>query len=146
MTQCTLDATVAPTGVLPRHLEHQVNHLLLGPGAPRSTAPGAVVLPGDQAPVPAQDGLGSDDASDLFKDLAAQDLAFDSEAATLIIAQTEASIAQLLAKDVVLLKEVLDDVALLAVDPGGEGDEEELEGGWERSAHGNHHRFVAPWR
>ena len=97
--QGALDATVAPTGVLPRHLEYQVDYLLLGPGTARSAASGAVVLPGHQTAIPAQDGLGSDDASDLFKDLAAQDLPFDSEATTLIIAQVEASVAQLLAED-----------------------------------------------
>jgi len=52
-------------------------------------------------------------------------------AATLGIIEAEAAVAQLLAKDAVLLN----DVALLAVDPGGGGDGEKL-GGWrERSAH-----------
>ncbi len=116
---------------------------VLDPGMPNSAAPRAVVLLGHQALVPAQDGLGSDDASDLFEDLAAQDLAFDSETTTLIIAQAEASVAQLLAEDAVLLKEVLDDIPLLAVDPGGERDEEEFEGWWERVAHRGKDRLVA---
>jgi len=126
--QAALNAAITPTGVLPRHLEYQVDHLLLGPGASGSAAPRSVVLPGDQASVPAQDGLGSDDASDLFEDLAAQDLFFDSEATALIIAQTETSIAHLLAEDTVLLQQIFDDISLLAVDPGGKRDEEELEG------------------
>jgi len=103
---------------------------------------GTVVLPGDQASIPAQDSFRSDDASDLFKDLAAQDLAFDGEATALIIARAEALVAQLLAEDAVLLKEVLDEVALLAVDPGGEGDKEELEGWGEQDAHGGENRPV----
>jgi len=55
----------------------------------------------------------------------------------------EASVAQLLAEDAVLLKEVLDDIPLLAVDPGGERDEEEFESWWERGAHEEENRLVA---
>ncbi len=134
--QSALDTTVAPAGVLLRHLEHQVNHLLLGPEASGSATSGAIVLPGHQAAIPTQDGLRGDDACDLFEDLAAQDLTPDGEAATLGIIEPEVAVAQLLAKDAVLLKEVLDDVALLAIDPGGERDEEDFEGWWERGAHG----------
>jgi len=70
-------------------------------------------------------------------------LALDGEAATLGIVEAEAAVAQLLAEDAVLLKEVLNDVALLAVDPGSEGDEDELEGWRERGAHVEKDRLVA---
>jgi len=70
-------------------------------------------------------------------------LALDGEAATLGIVEAEAAVAQLLAEDAVLLKEVSDDVALLAVDPSGEGDEDELEGWRERGAHEGEDRLVA---
>ncbi len=51
----------------------------------------------------------------------------------LVIGESKASATELLLQDAILLDQILDDLGLMAVDPAGEGGEEELE--WEEFGH-----------
>ena len=52
---------------------------------------------------------------------------------TLRIGEPQAASSELLAQHAVLLLEIVDDVALLLVDPPGDGDNKELQGLWKRT-------------
>jgi len=71
---------------------------------------------GDELPVPAQDGVGSDERGN-FR---------EGTSAALIIGQPESSATALLFQDSILLAEILYDCVLLAGDPAGHGGDENL--------------------
>ena len=53
-------------------------------------------------------------------------LALRRESATLVVGESQPWLADLLLEDAVLLDEVIDDLGLVAIDPAGEGGEEQL--------------------
>ena len=71
----------------------------------------------NELPVPAKDGVGSDERSDLGEDLTADGLTPDRKPATLSICQAESPAAELLPENSVFLPEVFDDCILLATNP-----------------------------
>ena len=89
----------------------------------------AIVLVGDQEPIPAQDGIRCHDTGDLSETTSSEDLAFHGQSALLVVGEANASRAVCRAQDPVLLQQVLDDVLLLSIDPAGEEQEEEGERG-----------------
>jgi hypothetical protein len=62
----------------------------------------------------------------LVQDAAAERSALRRKPAALVIGEPQATVAELLAQDAVLLLEVLDDLALAAVHPAGEHQQQEL--------------------
>jgi hypothetical protein len=76
----------------------------------------AVVLLGDEIPVPAQDSVGIRDGCDLTQHLSAKRLGESGETAPLRIGQVNAP-AELLQEEAVLGLEVLDCPLLVASDP-----------------------------
>ena len=123
LLQLTLDAAVAPAGVVGGHAEDEGADRPHQAGSPDALA-GVGPLRGDQLTVPAQDGVGGDDAGDLTQQLAAEGVAPRCESAPLVIRQSKTLAAHLLLEDAVLLDEVGDGVGLLVVDEACEGDEE----------------------
>ena len=77
-------------------------------------------------PVPAQDGVGSDERSDFGEGAAADGFAADSKTATLLVGQAESLAAELLLEDSILRTEIVDDRILLSGDPAGQGGNEDL--------------------
>jgi hypothetical protein len=74
--------------------------------------------------MPAQDGSGSHDGGKLIKHLAAEDLAFDGEPASLVIVEEYSFLSELLPEYLILSEEVLDGVPLPAIGPAGEHQEQ----------------------
>ena len=66
-------------------------------------------------------------AGDFAKDPSTQHLAFDCEAAALVIRQPQSPSIQLLSQQAVLLEQVLDHGELMSIDPAGEELQEEPE-------------------
>ena len=76
--------------------------------------------------MPTQEGVGRHDRGDVGEETTTERLALRSEPATLVIGEAESTTAELLLEDSVLLDEVRDNLGLFAVDPAGEGGEQEL--------------------
>ncbi len=87
----------------------------------------AVVFLGDESPMPAEQRVGCDQRVDLSESLASERLGFRGQATTLRVRDARPPWPELLPKDSVLLLELVDDVALLLIDPAGHGDDEELQ-------------------
>nr|WP_275942121.1 hypothetical protein [Haliangium ochraceum] len=122
------DACVAPAGVFSCHAHEKRLNLAGGLRASERAFGAAVVLLGDEVAISAQDRVGRDDAGVLAEQLATEGFALDCEATALRIGEAKASIAELLAEGAVLGLEILDELALLAVDPAGDGDPEDVDG------------------
>ena len=78
--------------------------------------------------MPTQDRIGSDDRRDVLQSPATQELAFDGQAAALIVTQHNSFLAVYFLEDLILGAEVLHHGLLLAVEPPGEDDKQELPG------------------
>jgi hypothetical protein len=74
--QPAADAGVAPGRVLGRHADHERGDVRLGARATGAPRPRVVVLPGDEPPVPPEDGVGCHDSGDVCEAVPAEDLAF----------------------------------------------------------------------
>ena len=83
-------------------------------------------LLGNELPVPAKNGVGSDQRRNLGKRASSDGLAADREPATLIGGQPKSFASELLPEDSVLLTEIFDDCVLLAADPTGKRCHEDL--------------------
>src|ERR1019366_7560432 len=94
--------------------------------AHRTTLIAMVPLLGHQLPMPAQNGVRREERTDLLQCLAAQDLAFDSQAASLIVIEQNPFLADLLAQHLVLRTQILDPFLLLVVDPPSENGQQKL--------------------
>ena len=114
------DARVAPRRVLLRHADDERRDVRLRARATGTSLLRAVVLVGDQEPVPAQDRIGCHDAGDVGETPPAEGLPFHGEPASLVVGEANALGAVCRAEDPVLLQQVLDDVLLLSIDPAGE--------------------------
>ena len=85
--------------------------------------------------MPPEDGVGGHDGRKLAEESVADGVALRCEAAPFVVGEPERLLPELLAENVVLLVQVLEDVLLLAVQPAGEGrNEEEMGSG--RPYHG----------
>jgi len=83
-------------------------------------------LLGDKLPVPAKDGVGSDERRDLGKRPSSDCFAAHRKASPLIVGQSKSPTTELLLVDAVLFAEIVDDRILLACDPTGHGGHEDL--------------------
>ena len=77
--------------------------------------------------MPAELGVGCDQRVDLSESLASEGLGLRGQAAALRVREAQTLGRELFPKDAVLFLELVDDVALLLVDPAGHGDDEDLQ-------------------
>lgn len=83
-------------------------------------------LAGDQLAMPAEERVGRDDCFNSGQKLAARGLGFFGEQAALLVGITEAFGSVQFAEDAVLRLEVFDEPLLLAIQPAGQADREEV--------------------
>ncbi len=81
---------------------------------------------GHEFSMPAKDGFGSHDGGKLVEHLAAEDLAFDGQPASLAVVEEYAFLSELLPEYLILSEDVLDGALLLAIDPAREGEEQQV--------------------
>ena len=113
--------------MLDRHPHHEVGHLAWR-YRPASTSVGAaVVLPGNQPPVPTENRVGCDDAGDLRQHPPAEFLASPRESTALGVGQAKWTCATLLPEDPILLPERIDHVFLVVVHPASGREYEEAQ-------------------
>ena len=102
---------------------------------PASTSAGAaVVLPGNQPPVPAENRVRRDDAGDLRQNPPAEFLASHRESTALGVGQAKWTWAKLLPEDPILLPEIIDHVFLVAVYPASGREYEEAQSAERRAS------------
>ena len=82
----------------------------------------AVALPGDKMPMPGEQGIRAHDGFELLEHAAPQALRFGGQPNALVVGEPETARTELLSKDAILGLEIVDDLALLLVDPAGQGD------------------------
>ena len=124
--------------MLARHPHDECGHR---PGRQRpspTSAGAAIVLLGDQAPVPAEHRVRRDDACPLTHDPPAECLAWHRESSALGVGQAKRSRTQVLPEDAILLPEIVDAIFLVAVHPASQGQHEEGQSvGHGRRLHGS---------
>ena len=76
--------------------------------------------------MPSQDRVGREQGADLGELFASQDLAFDGQAATLVIGQQNSPFTERLYQDSTLVFEIVDPLLLLLVAPIGNDQQEQL--------------------
>jgi hypothetical protein len=122
-----LNPGIAPVAILGRHAHDQLPNLGHH-GRPSGPAPLlAVVFPGDQVAMPGEQGVGAHNGSDLAENSPTQILCLGGQSHTLIVGESQSSRSELLSEDAILRPEIVDDIALVLVDPAGEGNNEKLE-------------------
>lgn len=104
---------VSPAHVLGSHAKHERADRVVDPRASGTTLGAAIVLPGDELMVPAQNRIGGDDPRYLAQSLSAQGFVLGSEATTLSIGEAKTMPSELLSEYMVLLLEIGDDILLL---------------------------------
>ena len=112
------------THVLLCHAQDKVADPAVDSQASGTTVGAAIVLLGDELPVPAQDRVGGDDAGDLAKGPSAQGLALGGKATPLRLGEAKTPSSELLSEDTVFLLEVGDHVLVSPIDPAGEDQQE----------------------
>jgi hypothetical protein len=117
-----LNPGIAPRAVLGRHPDDPLANLRGGARPSRAAAQVAFALAGDQRPMPREQGVRCHDGPDLRQRPSTECFGFRGQAPSLIVAEPEPPRSELLAQHVVLLLQIVDDVALLLVDPAGHRD------------------------
>ena len=74
--QPAADPCVTPGRILRRHAYHERRDVRLGARATGASRLRAIVLVGDEPPIPTEDGVGCHDSGDVRKAAPAEDLAF----------------------------------------------------------------------
>ena len=98
----------------------------------------AIVLLGDQTPVPAENRVRRDDACLLTQDPPAVFLAAHRESPALGVGQTKRSRTKMLPEDAILLPEIVDTIFLVASHPASQSQHEEVQSvGHGRRLHGS---------
>ena len=110
--------------------DHEVGHLAWRYRPTSTSAGAAVVLPGNQPPVPAENRVRHDDAGDLRQNPPAEFLASHRESTALGVGQAKWTWAKLLPEDPILLPEIIDHVFLVAVHPASGCEYEEAQSVW----------------
>jgi hypothetical protein len=105
--QCTLDPRVALQRILARHPHHEVRDLSGRHRAASTSLRTAVVLLGDQPPVPTEDRVRSDDTGHLHQYAPPKSLAAHRESTALGVGEPKRSGTKLFAEDVILFSEIV---------------------------------------
>ena len=103
MLQRAADPRVAPRRILVRHADHERSEVWLRARSTRAARTRSIVLLGDEQAVPAQDRIGRDDAGDVGEAPSADGVAFDGQAASLVIGEVNPAGTVRRAEDPVLL-------------------------------------------
>jgi hypothetical protein len=114
------DAGVAPGWIRFRHREDKLADSLGGAGTTRTAPLAAVILLGNQLSIPAKDRVRGDNAAKLAQRRSPDCLPLLGQATPLTGCEANPLPVELLPEDSVLLSQVLDDVALVAVRPACE--------------------------
>src|SRR5215469_16806162 len=85
----SLDSAIAPISVLRGHADHQLLDLLSGVRTTWPSLLAAIIFPGDQSPMPAQQCCWRHDRGQFIKHAPAQFLGPDCQASALVIVKTE---------------------------------------------------------
>ena len=125
--QGSLDPRVAPPAVVGGHPRDQRADLAHDRRPSRTTTGTPIVLLGDESPVPCQQRIRRHDRGELAQQPSSQCPGFRGEPTALVVSEAQATGAELFPQDAVLFLKIVDDVALLLVDPAGERDQDELE-------------------
>ncbi len=114
--------------ILLRHPQHKPSDFFGHGGLSLQLVSPVVVVPlfSHQLAMPTQDGIRSEDRGDFPQNFASQDLAFDGQAAPLIVVQDETFPAQLLHQYLDLRALKLDDSLLMPIDPAGQNDHQQM--------------------
>ena len=126
IAQGAADSGVAPVSILGRHPHNQLPDLCHDPRAARPAAVAAVVFPRDEATMPGEQGIGGDQRLKLTERAATESLGLCRHAPPLPVRETEPACRDVFPQHTIFFLEIVDDVALLLVDPAGHGDDEEL--------------------
>ena len=121
------EARVAPSWILNGHPHDQLGQGVRCQRPTAATMCGAVVLLGNQSPIPAEDGVRCGDAGHLHQDPAAEFPPPDGETPPLTVRQAKRTTAQLFAEDSILLTEVVDQIVLVPVQPASDRKHEEVQ-------------------
>ena len=78
------------------------------------------------APDPGRLDQSPTDAGYLLKHFPPEDLAFDSQAPPLVVAEQDSVLPELLSENPILRQEILDGVLLSAIDPAGQDQKQQL--------------------
>ena len=126
--QRALDPVVPPRGIIFSEPQDQFNdHLADSRPTDLVLPPVAVVpSPGDQRPMPAEDGVGSKQRANLLKSFPTEKLALHRQSPSLVIVEQDPFLANPLLEYPVLRDQVMDHFLLLALDPANEDYEVEL--------------------
>jgi hypothetical protein len=81
--------------------------------------------------MPTQNGSWGDQSGNLSEHPSTEDLAFDGQATSLVVVEQNAFLAQLFFEHLIFSSQVLDDVLLMAIDPTGQTDQEQVPGLWD---------------
>ncbi len=136
--QRTLDATVTPRRVLLRHAYNQLLDLLSDTRtAQRAALRAPVKLLGDQAFVPAQEGVWRREGRQLFEAFAPQRVGERCEALTFGVSEPQPSAAELRFEDAVFREEIRDDLLLVTLQPASDHRDQDMQdhersSGWRR--------------
>ena len=87
----------------------------------------AVISAGDEMPMPREQGVGCHDRVELEEHTASHALRLGGQPNALVVGESETTRTELLSKDAVLGLEILNDLALLLVDPACQSNEEKLQ-------------------
>ena len=126
-------ATCSPSSACPWRIGDELPNAQRAGGPPGTSSRRAIVLPGDELTVPAQDRVRCHEPGEFVEHPSAQYPTFLREAAALIVGEPQPPRAQLLEEDPVLLLEVVDHRELATVDPAREEQKQKLQrrsGSW----------------
>src|SRR5215472_5097177 len=110
-----LDSPAAPVSVLRGHADHQPLDLLSGVRTTWALLLAALIFPGDQPAMPAQQFCWRHDGGQSIKHAPAQFLGPDCQASALVIVKTEPLASELFAQHAVLLLQIVDHLLLALV-------------------------------
>jgi len=126
--QRSLNAPVAPSGVLFGHPHAQLLHFLGDTrSATRSSLRASVELLRDEAVIPAQERVGRDEGRHRFEPCASKRVSQRGEAAVFGIGQAQPAPAVLGFEDAILFLEIGDDVLLVTLEPPGNHGDQDME-------------------
>jgi hypothetical protein len=119
---------VAPGGIVSCHSDDKVGDLRLRPRTAGFSPRRVVPLASDKLSVPGEDRVRGDDRRDHLEHAATKSLALHGETTAFVVGEAKSLSLELALQDSVLLDQVVDDVLLMAIEPAGEGYDEELPG------------------
>jgi hypothetical protein len=126
VAQSPANPRIAPAGIFPRYPDNELTNRFRRARTTRAAVLAPIVLLRDELFVPAQQGVGCHEAGDFFQALPSQCFRLRGQTPTLVVRKTNATAAQFLSKNSILLLQVFDGVLLFPAEPAGDRHEEKL--------------------